>query len=295
VIPEVLRPVISKRNGSEKDFVMPDKCPVCGSKLVRADGEVAVKCVNVSCKAQIFESIIHFCSKEGGVNIKGLGDVLVQKLLDSKKIADAADIYTLTEDDIIGLERMGKKSAENIIKAIENSKQVAPEKILHAIGIPQLGKSTSKDLIKKFGTIDAIAKVSKEELLEVEGIGEKTANFIIEFFKNPSNIKLMAKLKNAGLNFDKSLIKSPTVSMNNLTFAGKTFLFTGELSSMSRGKAQELVLSLGGEVADTFNKKVTILVAGEKAGSKLEKAKAAGIEIIDENGFLNMISESTKN
>jgi DNA ligase (NAD+) len=292
VIPEVLRPVIEKRDGTEKIFVMPEKCPICGSKMLRAEGEVAVKCVNSSCKAQIFESVLHFCSKNGGVNIKGLGEVLVQKLLDSKKIVDVADIYTLTKEDILGLERMGEKSALNVIKAIEESKNIKPEKILHAVGIPQLGKSTSKDLLETFKTIEGLMKATKEELLLVEGVGEKTANFIIEFLKDENNKKLLERLKKAGLNFDKTTDKgSAVVNNNSLPLKGKVFLFTGELSSMPRSQAQGLVLSLGAEVADSFNKKVNILVAGENAGSKLEKAKESGILIINEEQFTEMIKE----
>jgi len=290
VIPEVLRPVIAKRNGTEKPFVMPSVCPVCGAKLVRAEGEVAVKCVNASCKAQIFESVLHFCSKAGGVNIDGLGEVLVQKLLASKKITDVADIYSLTEADILSLERMGKKSAENTIKAIEISKGTKPEKLLHAIGIPQLGKSTSRDLIKTFKTIDNLAKATKEQLLEVEGVGEKTANFILAFLKDEHNQKLMARLKLAGLNFDKDLTSTKSaVSGKTLPLMGQVFLFTGELASSSRTEAQSLVLALGGEVTDTFNKKVTTLVAGEKAGGKLAKAQKAGTKIINEQQFLEMV------
>jgi DNA ligase (NAD+) len=261
---------------------MPDKCPVCGSKVVRLEGEVAKRCIDLACPAQIRENITHFVSRSG-MDIEGLGDKIVTQLLDARLIGDPADLYSITKEQLLELERFADKSADNLVAAIARSKHPPLERFLFALGIRQVGEYVAKILAKKFGSIGKIEAASQEELTAIEGIGPIIAESLFKFFHEPHNLKVLRKLEQAGV--------QPVVERREISAAleGKTFVFTGGLKNLSREKAKERVESLGGAAASSVSKKTDYVVAGEDPGSKYEKARSLGVAILDEEGFLNLI------
>jgi DNA ligase (NAD+) len=286
VIPEVVKVVEGRRTGSERPFRMPEKCPVCGSKVVRLEGEVALRCIDLACPAQIRENIKHFVSR-GGMDIEGLGDKIVSQLLDAGLIQDPADLYAITKEQLISLERFADKSAENLVAAIARSKLPPLERLLFALGIRHVGEYVAKILSRKFGSTGKIEAASQEELTAIDGIGPTIAESIYKFFHEPHNLKILRKLGMAGV---RPVVEKQAAST---ALAGKTFVFTGSLKGFSREKAKEIVESLGGTATSSVSKKTHYVIAGEDPGSKFDKARSLGVAILDEEGFLRLIGEAT--
>ena len=282
VIPEIVEVVKEKRKGNEKNFEMPRTCPVCGAIAVREEGEAAIRCTGVECPAKLFRNLVHFVSREA-MNIDGLGENIIQQLLDKKLITNIADIYELKFDDIASLKKNGKKFAQNLVNAIENSKKNDLYRLITALGIRHVGGKASKILARKYKTLDNLAKADLEELQQTEDIGEIMANSIIEFFTQEQTKDLISRLKNAGVNMQ-SLEQESTDNR----FEGKTFVLTGSLSEFTRKEAEEIIERYGGKTSNSVSKKTTYLLAGEDAGSKLTKARELGITIISEQEFKNL-------
>jgi DNA ligase (NAD+) len=286
VIPEILGPVLSARTGIERLFVMPATCPVCGSQLVRIEDEAATKCVNASCPAQVRERLLHWCSKDA-MDIQGMGDAVVEQLVMAGLARDVADLYELTEEQLLRLERMGSLVARKLLVHLEESKGKGLARVLYALGVPQVGEVGARDLAHAFGSMEALAAATPESLIHVYGIGEKTAENITAFFQEGRNRTLVERLRKAGIRMFESAAPATQGPLS-----GKVFVFTGELSAMPRSKAQELVRTLGAETSETVSRKVTTLVAGLSAGSKMAKARQLGIEILDEQQFLNLVGQA---
>ena len=283
IIPEVVRAVTEKRNGSERTFEMPTHCPSCNEPVFYdADEAAAVRCTNSACPAQLSRSIEHFASK-GAMNIDGLGPQIVELLLKNKLISDVADLYTLKCEDIAELERMGKKSADNLIKAIENSKNAGLERLVYALGIRNIGEVASAALAARYKTLDALMRATREELCEIEDFGEITAGCVLNFFSHEPNVRLCEKLTELGL------LTEATAAPTDNKLEGLTFVLTGTLPTMSRDKASALIKSAGGKTVGSVSSKTSYVVAGEAAGSKLTKAQSLGIKIITEAELLELL------
>ena len=285
IIPEIVQSVKSERDGSETVFTMPTVCPSCGEPVVRdecGDG-VAIRCVNAACPAQNARGIVHFASK-GAMNIDGLGPQVVELLLSAGKITDIADLYTLSVEDIEGLERMGRKSAENLIAAINESKGRGLERLLFALGIRQVGEVAAENIAARLRTLEACMTADFDTYAAIDDIGEITATTIVEFFANAKNSALCDRLISLGLNTEaKAEIKADK-------FNGLTFVLTGTLPTMTRDEASALIKANGGKVSGSVSKKTSFVVAGEEAGSKLTKANELGVSVIDEAKLLEMIN-----
>ena len=281
VIPEVVRVVKEKRTGKEKEFHMPKKCPVCGANIVRPEGEAIARCTNASCPAQVKERIRHFTTRDA-MDIEHIGPALVEQLVDKGYIKDYADLYCLTKEAIKKLERMADRSAENVIKAIQGSKDRPFDRLIFALGIRNIGSHLATVLSTHFSDIDSLIKAKIEELRKVHEIGPIVAESIDEFFSNKANIKIIEKLKEAGVRLKSSIPKGPQ------PLKGKSFVFTGSLSKMSRPGAEALVRSLGGMASSSVSKTTDYVVVGEEPGSKYEKAKKLGIKILSEEEFLKL-------
>ena len=283
VIPEIVEVVKNKRTGNEKEFEMPKVCPVCGAPTVREEGEAAVRCTGIECPAKLFRNLVHFVSREA-MDISGLGENIIQQLLDKELIKNIADIYTLKFEDIASLKKNGKKFAQNLVDSIERSKQNDLSKLITALGIRHVGAKASKMLAKKYKTIDNLMNASFEELSMIDDIGPIVANSIREFFLEDQTIDLINKLKVAGVNTN-SLEEE---SQDN-RFEGKTFVLTGSLAEFTRNEAAEIIERLGGKTSGSVSKKTDYVLAGEEAGSKLTKAQSLGITVINEVEFKEMI------
>jgi DNA ligase (NAD+) len=281
VIPKVVR--VSAQGSSRKPFHMPSNCPVCGGKIVREEGEAASRCINTNCSARLKESILHFSSR-GVMNIDGMGEALVDQLVDRGIVAGVADLYDLTRDQLISLERMGAKSAANVLKNIENSKANPLPRVLTALGIRFVGERTAVFLAEAFGSMDLIAKADIEELQTAEEVGPKVAESIFQFFREPRNQELVKRLRDAGLQFTYES-KRPKGG----PLKGLTFVLTGTLPNLSREDAKKLIESAGGKVSSAVSKKTNYLVAGEDAGSKLNKAQELGVSVVSEEQLLDLI------
>lgn len=282
IIPEVLCAHPEKRDGTEIEFYMPTHCPSCGEPVVREDNDgAAIRCTNSSCPAQLSRSIEHFASK-GAMNIDGLGPQIVNALLENGLIHDCADLYLITEEQVAEIERMGKKSAQNLINSINNSKSAGLERLVYALGIRNIGEVAASALANRYKTLDALMCATVEELCEIPDFGEITADCVVDFFSHPQNIDLCKKLTSLGLN-----TSSTFVQLDN-RFEGLTFVLTGTLPTMSRDAASKMIKDRGGKTAGSVSGKTSYVLAGEDAGSKLVKAKNLGITIIDEEEFLKM-------
>ena len=279
VIPEVVEVIKSLRTGAEQPFVMPERCPECGSHVVRLEGEVAHRCIGMACPAQIRERIAHFASR-GALDIEGLGDKMVAQLVDKGLIADPADLFVLTKEQLLGLERMADKSASNLLAAIDRAKRPPLDHLIFALGIRHVGEQTAKRLALAYGSLDALAAATSEELEKLRDIGPEVAASIAGFFREPANRNVIDKLKKAGI------VPQAVIRPQRAPLAGKSFVFTGTLSRMSRNEAKTLVESLGGSVTGSITKTTDYVVAGQAAGSKREKARREGIAILDEEAFL---------
>ena len=286
IIPEVVQVVFEERDGSEKLFEMPGHCPVCGADAVRLEGEAAVRCTNNSCPAQLRRALFHFVSRDA-MNIDGLGPQLISMLLDNDFIKDAGDLYYLKDKrkDLVKIERMGEKSVDNLLKAIENSKSNSMDRLIYALGIRMIGQRASKLLAEAYGSMGRLAEATYEDLISVNDIGDKMAQSVVSFFKEERNIALIEKLKSLGINME--AVKKEISEKEE--FAGKTFVLTGTLSDYKRDEAKSIIESYGGKVSGSVSKKTNYVLAGEDAGSKLQKANDLGIEVIDEETFKNWI------
>ena len=282
VIPEVVKVITSKRTGAEKAFKMPTKCPECNSQIVRLEGEVAHRCVNMSCPAQLKEHIRHFASR-GGLDIEGLGEKVSAQLFDAKLIHDPADLYFLTKDKLLELDRQAEKSAQNLIDAIHSSKNPSLDKFIYALGIRHVGERTAKLLAEHFGSMEKLITAKVDDLTAINEIGPEIAASIVEFFHERKNIDVMAKFSKAGVTPQKKEIAG------NAPLQGKSFVFTGTMESIGRNEAKALVENLGGVVHSSVTKSTTYVVAGAEPGSKLDKARSSGIKILSEKEFLKLI------
>jgi DNA ligase (NAD+) len=283
VIPKVTRVVDDKDHPrGHKLFHMPEKCPVCGGNVVRTEGEVDYRCVNQKCPAKLRETILHFASR-GVMNIDGMGDALVTQLTERGMVKDVADIYKITKDKLLSLERMGDKSAENILGEIEKSKKLPLERVIFGLGIRFVGERTAQFLAEHSGDIDALMDASEEELQKVEEVGPRIAKSIVEFFNEPKNHELVEELRTAGLTLKGKKKERGT------KLAGKTFVLTGTLAHYSRDEAKKMIEDAGGKVTGSVSKKTDYVVAGTDAGSKLDKAKELGVEVLGENGMERLL------
>jgi len=287
VIPKILSVDLKRRNKNSKAYKMPDKCPVCSTKIVKPEEEVYYYCPNYDCQAQIQGRIEHFVHRNA-MEIDGLGESIIEIFLEKGLIKNYSDIYKLkdSKDELISLERFGEKSIENLLKAIEDSKNKPFEKVLFAIGIRHVGERTAKILAKNFGSVYNLSNATMEEILAVHEIGPKIAESVSAFFKDKKNIELIVNLKDAGLQFESEKNKDP--GKINDQFNNKTFVLTGTLENFKRDEAQKIIEDLGGRVSSSVSKKTDYVLAGTDAGSKLEKAKSLGVTIINENEFMKM-------
>lgn len=285
VIPEVVEVIKEKRNGSERPFAMPTKCPVCGADAVREDGEAVIRCIGIECQAKLFRSIWHFASREA-MNIKGLGYSIIEELLNRGLIKNISDLYVLTLDDVKTLKKDGKKFAQNLIDAIDESKKNDLYRLINALGIRHVGAKGAKSLAKSFKSMEKLMNATYLELLEVEDTGEITAEAIYEFFNQEQTRDLIKKLAEAGVNM--TALEEEGADDR---FAGMTFVLTGALDKYTRDEAEAIIEKFGGKVSGSVSKKTSYVLAGEDAGSKLEKANALGVPVISEVDFEKMIEE----
>lgn len=274
VIPKVVE-VDKEHPRGKKEIEAPEKCPVCGTKVVRTEGEVDYRCVNANCPAKLRETILHFASR-GVMNIDGMGDALVNQLTERGLVKNVADIYKLTKDDLLSLERMGDKSAQNILDEIENSKKLPLERVIYGLGIRMVGERTAQFLAEHFGSIEALESAGVEELQDVNEVGPRIAESIVEFFSIAANRKLIERLHEAGLTL------TGQKKQRGTKLAGKTFVLTGTLAHFNRDEAKKMIEDAGGKVTGSVSKKTDYVVAGADAGSKLDKAKELGVAVIDE-------------
>lgn len=284
IIPAVTEVIKEARNGDEKPFSMPEVCPVCGAPLVREEGEAAVRCTNSNCPAQQLRSIIHFVSKPA-MDIDGLGASVVEQLLDEGLISDCADIYSLKFDDLVSLERFGRKSAQNLIDAIERSKEQGLDRVLVGLGIRMIGSRAAQILANEYENIDALIDASAEKLSGVPEIGAKMADSLCAYFKQEKSLDIIERLRCAGVKLTYEAQRAGDA------LSGKTFVLTGTLPTLKRNEAKSLIESNGGKVSGSVSKKTDFVVAGEEAGSKLEKAKSLGVSVISEAELLDMVQK----
>lgn len=285
VIPQVMKVV--RRAPDGRNFQMPSHCPVCGGEVFRAEGEVAYRCMNANCPAQLKESLLHFAWRRA-MNIDGLGEAVVDQLVDRGLVRDVADLYALSQDQLAALERMGEKSAANLVREITNSKQAPLASVVYGIGIPFVGERTAQILADHFGSLDKLAAASESELEEVHEVGPKTAQGIVQYFAEERNRAVLEKLRQAGVRFE---IPESTRSKPKGAglFAGKTFVITGTLPTYSREDAKHMIEEAGGRVVGSVSKKTDYLLVGADPGSKLGKAKELGVKTLDEPGLLKLL------
>jgi DNA ligase (NAD+) len=283
VIPKVAKVLDDKEHPrGTRVFEMPEKCPVCGTKVVRTEGEVDYRCVNANCPAKLRETILHFASR-GVMNIDGMGDALVNQLTERGLVKNVADIYKLTKADLLSLERMGEKSAQNILDEIENSKKLPLERVIYGLGIRMVGERTAQFLAEHFGSMEELEKAGVEELQNVNEVGPRIAESIVEFFGIAANRKLVERLREAGLTL------AGQKKQRGTKLAGKTFVLTGTLAHFTRDEAKKMIEGAGGKVTGSVSKKTDYVVAGSDAGSKLDKAKELGVRVIDEKELEQML------
>lgn len=320
VIPKVIKVIDSKRTGNEKQFCMPEICPVCSSPVKRVEDEAAIRCINASCSAQLKERIKHFVSK-AAFDIDGLGKKLVEQLVEKKTISSFADLFSLDKDKLASMERMGEKSAENILDAIEKSRPISLKRLIYALGIAHTGENASFLLSERFGTLDHVINASIEDMEQIDGIGPKTASAVYDFFHNTDNLSLVRRLMDSGITVlekekisdeanitESGLLNNRLEPPSSLTIQqkgslstsqsdassvkGKIFVLTGTLKSMTRTEAKELLQNAGAKVSSSISSKTDYLLAGEAAGSKLQKARNLGVTVIDEDNFKSMINRA---
>lgn len=282
IIPEVAEVLKEKRTGKEREFKMPTHCPACGEKLFREDGEAALRCVSTNCPAQRIRSIIHFASR-GAMDIEGLGDAVVEQLVDAGLIKNTADLFYLEFMDVVGLERFADKSAQNLIDAIAKAKNRPLDRLICGLGIRLIGSKAAKNIAAHFGNMESIISATVEEVSQISDVGDKMAESLVHYFSEPETKELIERMKNAGVN----MIAEEKAKGGVLE--GKSFVLTGTLPTLKRSEAQKLIEDNGGKVSGSVSKKTDFVVAGEEAGSKLDKAQALGVAVITEEELLNMI------
>ncbi len=282
IIPEVVEVLKEKRTGAEREFEMPKVCPACGEPLFREEGEAATRCVSTNCPAQKVRSIIHFASR-GAMDIEGLGDAVVEQLVDEGLIRNTADLFYLEFMDLVGLDRFGEKSAQNLIDAIEKAKQNPLDKLLCGLGIRLIGAKAAKNIAQHFGNMDSIMSATVEDVSAIDDVGDKMAESLVHYLSEPETKALIERMKIAGVN----MIAEERPTGGN--FEGKTFVLTGTLPTLKRSEAQKLIEDNGGKVSGSVSKKTDFVVAGEEAGSKLDKANALGVAVITEEELLEML------
>lgn len=285
VIPEVVEVIKDKRKPDAAKYEMPDDCPICGEPLERIDDEAATRCTNSNCPAQQLRSIIHFASK-GAMEIDGLGPAIVEKLIDEGLVKTCADLYELKKDDIVSLEGFAEKSASNLIESIENSKSRGLDRLLFALGIRLIGSRAAKLIAERFGTIDSVAEANAEQIAEIPDIGEKMAGSVEHYFSESASIELIEHLRKCGVDMTYEAVEKGGI------FSGKTFVITGTLPGMKRSEAKKLIEDNGGKVSSSVSKKTDYLLAGEEAGSKLDKANKLGINVISEEDLEKMLDNN---
>lgn len=286
IIPEIVGVVKEKRPDDARTFEMPETCPACGSPVFSEEGEAAVRCVNSECPAQRIRNIIHFASRDA-MDVDGLGPAVVEQLVSGELILDAADLYSLKAEQIEGIDRMGKKSAANLIAAIEKTKENDLSRLLFALGIRHVGQKAGKTLAEHFGSLDAVMNATEDELRTIDDIGQVMASSIKRWFSLPDSYEFIEKLRAAGVNTQFKGEKKGSA------FAGQTFVLTGTLTQFTRSEAEERIEKLGGKASSSVSKKTTYVVAGESAGSKLKKANELGIPVLTEEEFLQMLDEAS--
>ena len=284
VIPQVVGPVASKRTGREQVFVMPERCPACGTPVVRPENEVMTYCPNPACPAQAFRWLGHFVSR-GAMDIDGLGESRCYILLREGLVHDPGDIYSLTKEQLVALERMGETSADNLLRAIERSKDRSLRRLIFALGIRHVGGETAGILANHFRSIDALARAEQEELEEIPAVGPRIAESVYQWFRDEANLRVLDKLRRAGVRMAEEALPAPPTG----PLAGQSFVITGTLASMPRSRAEELVRGLGGATSDSVTRKTDYLVLGEAPGSKLQKAQQYGTKLLNEEEFLDLL------
>ena len=284
VIPQVVGPVVSKRTGQEKEFTMPLHCPVCGAKVTRPEGEVMSYCTNAACPAQVQQRIEHFVSR-AGMDIRGIGESLSATLYDTGLVKNVADLYDLTSEQLLTMERMAEKSAANIINSISNSKNRPLSRVIFALGILHVGEETAELLAGHFGSIDKLASAPREELMSIPSVGPKLADSITAFFGQAENKKIIRRLRKAGVRLEEAVIPE------KLPLSGQEFVFTGRLETLSRPQAETKVKSLGGSSGSSVTRKTTCLVVGADPGSKLARAQTLGTRQLTEEEFIRLLEE----
>ncbi len=283
IIPEVVEVVASERDGTQTEFKMPEKCPECGALVVREDGEAAHRCTGINCPAQRLRNIIHFVSRDA-MDIDGLGPSIIEQMIERNMISNAADLYKLSLESISQMDKMGEKSAKNLLNSLNKSKSNPLYRLIYALGIRHIGEKAAKILAKKYKTIDALINTSIEELTKIEDIGNVMAQSITEFFAQEQNLELIENLRNSGIN-----MVDEQEEMTDSRFIGKTFVLTGTLSQFTRKEASDIIEGFGGKTSSSVSKNIDFVLAGEEAGSKLDKANKLGINVITEEEFKNMI------
>lgn len=284
VIPEVVQPILEKRTGQEIEFVMPEECPVCSGVVEKPEGEAVTRCVNIACPAQTLGRIIHFASRNA-MNIEGVGPAQLEQLINRNLIHDPADLYALKIEDLLQLDRMGDKLASNIISAIDKSKNVTLPRLIYGLGIRHVGDHVARILANHYGSLDALMVSTEEELSMIDGVGPIIAKSIKMFFEDEHNKHVISKIKNAGIN------PQLTVSVKESPFTGKTVVFTGTLKSLTREEAEAKARSFGAKTAGSVSRNTDYVIAGEKAGSKLNKARQLGVKVLTEDEFFNLLNE----
>lgn len=284
VIPEIVEVKTQKRTGEEKEFQMPQQCPVCGASTAREEGEAAIRCTGIECPAKLFRNLVHFVSREA-MNIDGLGENIIGQLLDRELINNIADIYSLSFEDIASLKKNGKKFAQNLVDSINKSKENDLYRLITGLGIRNVGVKASKILARKYKTIENIMKATSEELAMIDDVGPIVANNIQKFFSQEQTQDLIEKLKKSGVNTE-----SLEEEVEDNRFEGKIFVLTGSLEKFTRGEASNIIEKFGGKTSSTVSKKTDYVIAGEEAGSKLTKAQSLGVTILSEEEFLTMIN-----
>lgn len=280
IIPEVVRVVEEKRTGEEQEFHMPTACPACGNELVRLEEEVALRCINPNCPAQLKEGLIHFVSRNA-MNIDGLGEKVIQQLFRENLVKTIADIYRLDREELLNLERMGEKSVDNLLKAIDASKANSLERLLFGLGIRFVGAKAAKTLAEEFETMEKLQQATMEDLIAIDEIGEKMADSIVQYFSEQKVTDLLNELRELGVNMEYTGVKRSERTSDSI-FAGKTFVLTGKMENYTRQEAKTLIENLGGSVTSSVSKKTDFVIAGVDAGSKYDKAQKLGVTIWDE-------------
>ncbi|MFA8438284.1 NAD-dependent DNA ligase LigA [Pueribacillus sp. YX66] len=290
IIPEVTQVIFDRRTGIEQPYSMPDNCPTCGSVLERLDGEVALRCLNPKCPAQITEGLIHFASRDA-MNIEGLGEKVVEQLFNERLIHDIADLYKLEKEKLMKLERMGDKSSNNLLEAIERSKENSLERLLFGLGIRFVGAKAARTLAESCLTIDALISKTRAELQQIDEIGEKMADSIVRYFEKPEVVALIEELRSLGVNMMYKGAVRTEAEQSDSIFAGKKVVLTGKLSKFTRSEAKAAVEARGGNVTSSVSKKTDLVIAGEDAGSKLTRAMELDIHIMNEDEFQASLDE----